>query len=636
MTLNRLILAVVVACLLTSLTRRATAAEKDTLPNILWLSCEDISPHIGCFGDPGAITPNIDRLAGEGVRFTHAFTTAGVCAPCRSGIITGMYQTTLGTHHMRCTAKLPPEIRPFPTYLREAGYYCTNNSKQDYQFATPKNTWDESSGKAHWRNRQEQDQPFFAVFNFTGCHESGIGSESKYKTVTAKLSDDQRQDPATLELPPYYPDTPLVREDWKRNYELITAMDAWAGQLIEQLKDDGLYENTIVFFWSDHGVGLPRAKRWLYASGTHVPLVVRIPERFRVDQQGQPGTASDRLVSSIDFGPTVLRLAGLDVPKHVQGQPFLGADLPRPHQYVYGARDRMDERYDIIRMVRNQRFLYIRNYEPLKTYYQYMNTPEKGVTMNELRRLHEAGRLADRADYYFSPTKPVEELYDCVADPHNIHNLAGDPNHADVLRRMRAAHLTWVQDTKDVGLIPEPIIAQREKNLGSPYAILRQPGGDAYNAQLGAVASAASDGVDALGKLIQAMSHRDDAIRYWGATGIGNIGLPAKNVAAEAMNRALGDASSAVRTAAARALCRMGLPDKALPVLIHELTEGTQWERLHAANALDEIDDQARPVAKQMEEGLKYQKGFNSNGKYRVRVINRALNELNGTNNTVP
>ena len=636
MTLNRLILAVVVACLLTSLTRRATAAEKDTLPNILWLSCEDISPHIGCFGDPGAITPNIDRLAGEGVRFTHAFTTAGVCAPCRSGIITGMYQTTLGTHHMRCTAMLPPEIRPFPTYLREAGYYCTNNSKQDYQFATPKNTWDESSGKAHWRNRQEQDQPFFAVFNFTGCHESGIGSESKYKTVTAKLSDDQRQDPATLELPPYYPDTPLVREDWKRNYELITAMDAWAGQLIEQLKDDGLYENTIVFFWSDHGVGLPRAKRWLYASGTHVPLVVRIPERFRVDQQGQPGTASDRLVSSIDFGPTVLRLAGLDVPKHVQGQPFLGADLPRPHQYVYGARDRMDERYDIIRMVRNQRFLYIRNYEPLKTYYQYMNTPEKGVTMNELRRLHEAGRLADRADYYFSPTKPVEELYDCVADPHNIHNLAGDPNHADVLRRMRAAHLTWVQDTKDVGLIPEPIIAQREKNLGSPYAILRQPGGDAYNAQLGAVASAASDGVDALGKLIQAMSHRDDAIRYWGATGVGNIGLPAKGAAAEAMDRALGDGSSAVRTAAARALCRMGLPDKALPVLIHELTEGTQWERLHAANALDEIDDQARPVAKQMEEGLKYQKGFNSNGKYRVRVINRALNELNGTNNTVP
>jgi uncharacterized sulfatase len=439
-----------------------------------------------------------------------------------------------------------------------------------------------------------------------------------------------------LEQPPYYPATPLEGEDWKRNYELITAMDHWAGDLIQQLKDDGLYEDTIVFFWSDHGVGLPRAKRWLYESGTNIPLVVRIPEKFRVDQQGEPGTLSDQLVSSIDFGPTALRLAGLDVPKHVQGQPFIGADLPPPREYVYGARDRMDERYDIIRMVHDKQYLYIRNYEPLKTYYQYMNTPEKGVTMNELRRLHAAGQLTDAAEYYFSPTKPVEELYDCDADPHNIHNLAGDPDHADVLKRMRAAHLKWVQDTKDVGLIPEPIIAEREKQLGSPYAILRQPGGDAYNARLGAIAAAASEGIDALPKLIQAMSDPDNAIRYWGATGVGNIGVPAKDVAAEAMDRALGDESSAVRTAAARALCRMGLPGKALPVLIHELTEGTQWERLHAANALDEIDEQARPVIVQMKEGLQYQTGFNSKGKYRVRVTNRALNELNGTNNTVP
>ncbi|MCH5373862.1 MAG: HEAT repeat domain-containing protein, partial [Planctomycetes bacterium] len=309
---------------------------------------------------------------------------------------------------------------------------------------------------------------------------------------------------------------------------------------------------------------------------------------------------------------------------------------PEPRQYVYGARDRMDERYDIIRMVRDQRFLYIRNYEPLKTYYQYMNTPEKGVTMSELRRLHEAGQLTETAEYYFSPTKPVEELYDCVADPHNIHNLANDPNYADTLKRMRAAHLQWVQDTKDVGLIPEPTITERERQLGSPYAILRQPGGDAYNARLGAIAAAASEGIDALPKLIQAMSDSDAAIRYWGATGVGNIGTPAKGEAAEAMNRALDDESSAVRTAAARALCRMGLPDKALPVLIHELTEGTQWERLYAANALDEIDEQARPVIEQMKEGLEYQKGFNSDGKYRVRVMNRALNELNDTNNTVP
>jgi len=239
-------------------TEAATEAE----PNILWLSCEDISPHIGCFGDADAITPNIDQLAREGVRYTNAFTTAGVCAPCRSGIITGMYQTTIGTQHMRCSAKLPAMIKAFSTYLRQGGYYCTNKSKTDYQTGDLRDAWDESSGKAHWRNRRQR-QPFFAVFNFTGCHESGIASESKYKNVTVGLKPSQRQDPKKLKLPPYYPDTPIVREDWKRNYELITAMDAWAGDLIGQLKADGLYENTIIFFWSDHGVGLPATRKTL-------------------------------------------------------------------------------------------------------------------------------------------------------------------------------------------------------------------------------------------------------------------------------------------------------------------------------------------------------------------------------------
>ncbi|QDU39498.1 Arylsulfatase [Maioricimonas rarisocia] len=614
-------------------TSSLVAAER---PNILWLSCEDISPHIGCYGDEHAITPNIDRLAREGVRYSHAFTTAGVCAPCRSGIITGMYQTTLGTHHMRCTAKLPDQIRPFPTYLRQAGYYCTNNSKQDYQFRTPAGTWDESSRRAHWRNRPEKSQPFFAVFNFTGCHESGIASESKYRNVTEVLEADQRQDPAALELPPYYPDTPVVREDWKRNYELITAMDHWAGLLIDQLKEDGLYENTIIMFWSDHGVGLPRAKRWVYDSGTHIPLVVRIPETFRTDDQGEPGTVTDQLVSSIDFGPTVLKLAGVDIPAYMQGQPFLGEDLPPEREYVYAARDRMDERYDIIRTVRDKRFRYIRNYEPLKSWYQYINTAEKGATMRELRRLYEAGELTTAARRYFAPTKPVEELYDSQVDPHEIRNLADDPAYAKVLDRMRKAHREWVLETRDLGLIPEPIIAERREQLGSEYDILRQPGSEQYNLQLATVAALASEGPTALPRLIDAADDPDSAIRYWAAVGIGNIGEPARRRAADVMEATLSDESSAVRTAAARALCRMGLPEPALPVLIHELTTGEQWERLQAAIVLDQIDEQARPVVDQMKQGLEYQKGFNSDGKYRVRVTNRALNELLGTSNTVP
>ena len=615
-----------------------TVLAQDKKPNILWLSAEDISAHFGCYGDKNAITPNIDNLAKEGMRYSRTFTTAGVCAPCRSGIITGMYQTTLGSHHMRCTATLPEKIKPFSYYMREAGYFCTNNSKQDYQFKTPKGSWDINSNKAHWRDRKDKSQPFFAVFNYTGCHESGITSKSKYNQVTKKLSADLRRDPKKLDLPPYYQDTPTTREDWKRNYELITAMDQWAGNLIQQLKDDGLYEETIIVFWSDHGIGMPRSKRWLFNSGTHIPLVVRIPEKFRVDGQGKAGTVSHELVSSIDFASTMMNLAGIKVPDHMQGRAFLGKDLSEKRNYVHGARDRMDERYDIIRTVRDERYLYIRNYEPLKSYYQYINTCEKGATMREMRKLHNEGKLPPEVEYYFKPTKPVEELYDYINDPHNMKNLAADPNYKETLEKLRKEHLRWVKDSKDIGLIPEPIIAEKVKEFGNEYSVLRQGNADEYMSQISEVAVAASSGKSALSKLISAVSHSDSAVRYWGATGIGNLGpeLLGDSKIESMMLGMLKDKSSTVRTAAARALCRLNKPEKALPVLIHELTTGAQWERLHAAIALDEIDEQAKPVMEQMKEGLKYQKGFNSNGKYRVRVTNRALNELNGTNNQVP
>ncbi len=584
-------------------------------PNILWLSAEDISPHLGCYGDLQAITPNLDQLAKEGTRYTHAFTTAGVCAPCRSGIITGMYQTTLGTHHMRCNAVLPKHIKPFTTYLRKAGYYCTNNSKKDYQFREPKDTWDESGGKAHWRKRKS-GQPFFSVFNFTGCHESGISGEAKYKSVTQNLKASQRQDASELKLPPYYPDTPIVREDWKRNYELITAMDAWAGDLIKQLKDDGLYENTIIIFWSDHGVGLPRAKRWLYDSGTRVPLIVRQPA-------GEVGV-SDRLVSSIDFGPTVLKLAGLEIPKHMQGRSFIEG---RPRKYVFGARDRMDERYDIIRSVRDKRYRYIRNYEPLKTYYQYMNTPEKGATMKEIRRTAKAGKLPAAAKLFMATSKPTEELYDLKNDPHEINNLVGNSKYTDKLVELRKAHSDWVKRTGDLGLLPEAEIEIREKAAGSRFDILR--GKNKLNAELGSAAAMASAGVYALPSMIQSMQHPDAAVRYWGATGVGNVGKTAVN-ARQSMIDALKDKSPSVRIAAARALAKLGDLESALPVLEMELQSEHQWGRLAAAIVLDEMGDQARPAIPALKKAL-----VNQPNKYIVRVANRALNELLGTNNTV-
>ncbi len=605
-------------------------------PNILWLSAEDINAHFGCYGDPHAITPHIDKLAAEGTRYTHAFTTAGVCAPCRSGIITGMYQTTIGTQHMRGHALIPDEVKPFPTYLRQAGYYCTNTSKEDYQFETPKNSWDESSSKAHWRNRKDKNQPFFSVFNFTGCHESGIAGTEKYRKITENLTPEQRQEPDALTtFPPYYPDTPRAREDWKRNYELITAMDAWAGDLIQQLKDDGLYENTIIFYWSDHGVGLPRAKRWLYDSGTRIPLIIRIPEQFRVEGQGIPSTVTDRLVSSIDLGPTVLRLAGIRAPEVMQGRAFLGQDLAPARNYVYGARDRMDERYDIIRMARDHRYKYIRNYEPLKTYYQYMNTPEKGATMQELRARHDAGILRPAADYYFSPTKPVEELYDTQFDPHELNNLAADPAHKNTLERLRNAHLAWVKETRDTGLLAEPILVEREKEIGHRYGILRQVSDAGFSDRLADIAAAASGGVAALPKLEAAMQDQDAAIRYWGAIGIGNVGQSAAR-AAKLMEHALRDKSAVVRIAAARALERLGHPELALPTLIKELDKGEQWERLHAAIVLDEMEGNALPAKDAMHAALKPREELYANGKYVVRVINRALNQLEGTDREVP
>lgn len=588
-------------------------------PNILWISAEDISPHLGCYGDANAITPHLDKLATEGMRYTHAFTTAGVCAPCRSGIITGMYQTTLGTHHMRCKAVLPEHIKPFPMYLREAGYYCTNNSKTDYQFRHPKETWDFSGRKGHWRNRKK-GQPFFAVFNFTGCHESGIASEAKYKSVTAGLKPSQRQDAKKLILPPYYPDTPIVREDWKRNYELITAMDAWAGNLIAQLKADGLYENTIIFFWSDHGVGLPRAKRWLYDSGTRVPLIVRMPK-----SAGLKAGVNNRLVSSIDFGPTVLNLAGLEIPKYMQGRSFIGGT---PRKFVFGARDRMDERYDIIRSVRGPRYRYIRNYEPLKTYYQYMNTPEKGATMREIRRVADAGKLPPAAKLFIASTKPTEELYDLETDPHEIHNLAGERKHADKLKELRAAHSDWVKRTGDLGLLPEAEIEIREKATSARYNILK--GKSKLNAQLGNAAAMASSGVYALPSMIQAMEHPDAAVRYWGAIGVGNIGPQAIN-AKRSMMDALKDKSPSVRIAAARALAKLGESKLALSVLEAELQSEHQWGRLAAAIVLDEMDAQAKPAIPALKRALE-----NQPNKYIVRVANRALNELQGTKNVVP
>ena len=616
-------------CLLILLiTSTAFAAER---PNILWLSCEDIGPHLGCYGDDWAMTPNIDRLADEGVRYTHAFATSGVCAPARSCLITGVYPTSLGTQFMRCKGNLPDFVRCFPEYLQKSGYYCTNNSKTDYQFSFPKTAWNESSSRAHWRKRSDADQPFFSVFNFTNCHESKVAARGEaYEKIVARLTPEQRRDPADATLPPYYPDTPEARRDWANLHEVITAMDYLVGDKLQELEEDGLAENTIVFFFSDHGNGLPRAKRWLYDSGMHVPLIVRCPEKWRPLVPGHPGTTTDRLVSFVDFGPTVLSLAGVGVPDHMQGVPFLGTAAGEPRGYVYGVRDRMDERYDVIRAVRDKRFKYLRNYTPHLPYDQYLNTPEKGHTLRSMRRLDEAGELNEAQQRFFVDRKPVEELYDTQADPHEIHNLAGSPKYRDVLERLRQVHLNWVAETIDVGLIPEADLRVREQETGLPaYLMVRDASISYPKDDIREAARVAQEGASSLPDMIAALSHEDAAVRYWGATGLIILGSDAKP-AEQALLKSLADRGPNVRVAAAHALCNVGRDDVAVPVLIDDLKSDQEWIRLAAAIALDEVGEQARPAI----DAMTHARDTDQN-KYVARVCNRALNQLLGTEHTV-
>ncbi|HUG93472.1 MAG TPA: sulfatase, partial [Planctomycetaceae bacterium] len=321
----------------------AHAAERaPSRPNILWISCEDTGVQLGCYGDDYATTPNLDRFAAQGVLFENCFTHSGVCAVARSGLITGMYPISIGSQHMRSRIVPPPYVKCFPEYLRAAGYWCTNRSKTDYNFDPPLTAWDENSPQSRdWRGRAP-GQPFFSVINLTVSHESQI--RANFRGL--------KHDPGKVKLPPYIPDTPLTRRDRARYYDIVSEMDRQAGEILQRLEDDGLADETIVFFWGDHGEGLPRGKRWIYDSGIHVPLIVRWPGTI------EPGSRREDLVCFLDFAPTMLSLAGVDPPAHMQGQVILGGKQAPPREYVFAHRDRMDETYDLIRAVRDRRFKY--------------------------------------------------------------------------------------------------------------------------------------------------------------------------------------------------------------------------------------------------------------------------------------
>ncbi len=427
-------------------------------PNIVWIVCEDMSPHLGSYGDKLTKTPNLDLLAAEGLRYTNAFTTAGVCAPSRNAIITGRYQTANGGHHMRTTAAsklaieaypdgfkpystlLPADVQPYPYYLRQEGYYCSNNSKEDYQFESSPMMWDESSNKAHWRNRKDKSQPFFSIFNLMVTHESQVWARDKEPLLV---------DPKNVEVPPYYPDDSISRKVIARFLTNVMLMDKQVGNIIQELKDDGLYDNTIIFFYSDHGDGLPYVKRELHHRGLRVPLIIKAPFL-------KGGSTDDHLISAIDFAPTLLSLAGIPIRKSMHGQAFLGKQKsPKNRTYIYGARDRMDSETDRVRSVSDGRFNYLRYYMPKLPFYQNIRYRLQNPLMPHLLKLRDEGKLNADQMQWFRSTKPDEELFDTQTDPFELNNLATDPQYATKLKELRTAHEKWLKDYTDLGTMPE-------------------------------------------------------------------------------------------------------------------------------------------------------------------------------------
>src|SRR5262245_3925665 len=499
------------SCVASLLLTSAFSAEQlaPTQPNMLWLSSEDHGPHMGCYGDTFASTPNVDRLAAKGIMYTHVWSCAPVCAPARTTIISGMYPPSTGSEHMRSMVPVPEGKKMFPQLLREAGYDCSNSAKEDYNLAQTGIVWDDSSRNGHSKNRQP-GQPFFAVFNSEKSHESQIRTRP-HSFV---------HDPAKVRVPAYHPNTPEVRQDWAQYYDQVSAADADAGKLLKELEDDGLADNTIVFYWADHGSGMPRSKRWPYDSGLHVPLVVYFPEKWRhlAPKDYQPGGKSDRLVSFVDFAPTMLSLAGNQPPEWMQGHAFAGKFATQPQPFIYGFRGRMDERYDLVRTVTDGRYVYVRNYMPHKIYGQHIDYMFQTPTTQVWKRLHDDGKLSAAQDAFWK-TKPPEELYDLQADPDEVTNLAASPAHQGTLAKLRKAHRDWELAIRDVGFLPEGEIHSRSRG-SSPYDMGRDDARHPFRRVVETAELASILDPSAVPELKQALRDSDSAVRYWAALGL--------------------------------------------------------------------------------------------------------------------
>jgi arylsulfatase A-like enzyme len=512
----------------------------------------------------------------------------------RNTLILGRYACGTGTHNMRSRYPVPDRFRTYPSFLREAGYYCVNRSKTDYNFKTDdKSHWDECSPKAHWKNRGE-GQPFFAVFNTTISHESSLfRNKTEGYRKQGLIPEVPSRDPASVTLPPHYPDTPEIRQDWVTYMDIVTAMDRQIGEWVKELDDAGVRDNTIIFYYSDHGGILPRAKRYINDTGTHVPLIVSFPKKWQHLAPAQSGTVSDRAVAFIDLPPTVFSLAGVEIPDQFQGRAFAGKAAVEPEPFVFLYGQRFDSRMlRFVRAVTDGEYRYIRNFHPHRHRGILAGYPHGQVGWQSLFKLKQAGKLNDVQSAYWTIPQPVEELYHTATDPWELKNLAEDPEHRERLERMRTATLNKMREIGDTGLVPESMYEGISKD-GTVYDYVHSKDFP-YEDVLQTALAAGSGGRGIVGQLRTAMNHDHPVMRYWGATGC-TIQGEAAAAAMKELKDLLNDPSPSVRLAAAEAVFVLGDKQTGFDGLLEILKETedpvVSLEALNITQALGVMND---------------------------------------------
>lgn len=592
-----------VTAALPGLTEQAAASDA-ARPNILWFISEDNNPYIGAFGDTLANTPTIDKLAREGVLFETAYSPAPVCAPSRFTYLTGVHAESVGpAHNHRARATLPDFIKGFPEYLRTAGYYTTNNSKTDYNADVDiRATWDESSNRAHWRNRPA-GAPFFAQFTVTTTHESQLFSVTEGAVK-----------PADVAVSPFLPDTPEIRADQASYYNLIERMDAQLASRLQELEDEGVAEDTIVFYFADNGGALPFSKRFGGDHGHHIPLIIKVPPKWKHLTESRSGERVSTPVQGVDFAPTALSLAGINPPEHLQGHPIIGRRI-EPQTFAFGQRNRMDERYDFQRTARSEHFVYIRNYFPWRPYGQYVTYQWRQRGYQIWHQRHLDGHLDETQEVFWSE-KPYEELYDIRTDTYEIHNLAADPQYRGVLEKHRHALDKHILATNDNGFIPEghPLQGWTESRKPHAYPLQRI---------LRVADTAARRETSAARSLLRWLDDDHDVVRFWAANGFLGLGTRAVRHADDLAERFEAESSVFVRIPLAEFLAATGSRNH-VEALVRILADhGNEWVQLQALNALTYVGlDILRPHRNDIVAAAKNGTGGLKNaGRYLVALL---------------